>query len=368
MPIVLPGATRSSRMTPSPGFSRFRTRILRSRIPAFTLAGVLLAVPAARAQHAAEPSAARSSASHVIMPQTRSFAVHNRHGRHAAVVIEKIDALVRIRETTASTTLDIHLVNQSNARQESILLLPIPGDAAVSDFMFEGPAAEPKAEPGKPMKPVELGSAHLFVKIAGRWIDTVDANEFMQLERDGKAGEIKPLERGTPAFDAVLKDLPEPHRAAVTALDVEAVVRIGETWHRLMPVVRQEEAATTAGRVAAVEPTSPSADFRKPTDITDAAARAPIEKHFVAIDGVWVDRRLATQYAADSRIRSETGADYPYEATCGDASFERSLQTIAPFDPSYTQAIQLAFRHGSCGVKVIALRNLSPVAFFDFRC
>lgn len=128
-------------MTRFAPFRRFRTLT-----SALALSGAMLAGPVVAAQYTAEPPASWGGASHVIMPQTRSFAIHNRHGRRAAVIIEKIDALVRIREQTAATTLDIRLVNTSNARHESILLLPIPGDAAVSDFMFEGPAAEPMVQ------------------------------------------------------------------------------------------------------------------------------------------------------------------------------------------------------------------------------
>lgn len=239
--------------------------------------------------------------------------------------------------------------------------------AAARGFSFKSDAAEPKTEPGEPMKPVDLGSAHLFVKIAGRWIDTVHANEFMQLERDGKAGEIEPIERGTPEYDAVLKQLPQTHQAAATALDAEAVVRVGETWHRLAPAAKQQdEAATTAGRVAAIQPTSTSTDIRMSTDIADPAARADVEKRFVAVDGVWVDKRLADQYRADPRhAQREYGMGYPVMAIYLDPAFETALRTL---DAEYAAVIRKAFAHVSGNVIMIAIVDGKPVAFVDLRC
>jgi len=85
-----------------------------------------------------------STASHIIMPQRQSFAMH-RH-RQSDIIFEAVSANVEIVEQTAATTLELTLRNLSQRRAEAIILLPIPDDAAVSAFMFEGNSAEPTAK------------------------------------------------------------------------------------------------------------------------------------------------------------------------------------------------------------------------------
>ncbi|MEO6597856.1 MAG: VIT and VWA domain-containing protein [Planctomycetota bacterium] len=54
-------------------------------------------------------------------------------------------AKVQIHDRAATTTLQIELHNPAGTQQEAVLLLPVPDDAAVSSFAFEGAAAEPTA-------------------------------------------------------------------------------------------------------------------------------------------------------------------------------------------------------------------------------
>jgi Ca-activated chloride channel family protein len=84
-------------------------------------------------------------ASHIIVPQRQSFALHRRD-RQSDIIFEGVSANVEIVEQTAATTLELTLRNTSQQRAEAIVLLPIPDDAAVSGFMFEGSSAEPTAK------------------------------------------------------------------------------------------------------------------------------------------------------------------------------------------------------------------------------
>jgi len=88
------------------------------------------------------------NATHLVMPQTRAWDIRHprRPVRESGVQIESVSANVSILDGTASTTLDIKLVNNGSQRAEAVLLLPVPDKAAVSNFMFEGAASEPTAE------------------------------------------------------------------------------------------------------------------------------------------------------------------------------------------------------------------------------
>jgi Ca-activated chloride channel homolog len=81
-------------------------------------------------------------ASHVIIPQTRSFT----HERHGTVIITKVDVGIVILEQVATTTMDIHLRNPTNRRLEAEMVVPVPDDAVVRGFDFQGTGKEPSAE------------------------------------------------------------------------------------------------------------------------------------------------------------------------------------------------------------------------------
>jgi Ca-activated chloride channel family protein len=86
---------------------------------------------------------ALGGATHLVIPQTRSFALRD---PAVDVRLEAVDAAVRVRERAASTTLDITLRNVSGRRAEAVLLLPVPAGAAVGAFAFQGAASEPTAQ------------------------------------------------------------------------------------------------------------------------------------------------------------------------------------------------------------------------------
>lgn len=62
-----------------------------------------------------------------------------------AVQIVRAEARVRLLDRAASTELQLELHNPAGVQQEAVLLLPVPDGAAISEFTFEGAAAEPTA-------------------------------------------------------------------------------------------------------------------------------------------------------------------------------------------------------------------------------
>jgi Ca-activated chloride channel family protein len=126
------------------------------RVATVAACGVLLAAPFAGVASARQQvnvdidvSVRLDNATDVVMPQAGTWHIGHRHVLHhhvpGRVEIDSIDAHVVIREQTASTTLELRLVNRGDDRAEAVLLLPVPSDAAVSGFLFDGPSAEPTA-------------------------------------------------------------------------------------------------------------------------------------------------------------------------------------------------------------------------------
>lgn len=104
---------------------------------------LLIAAPFAQPQTISISSAThiRVPASHIIVPQTRSFAPPA-----AAPQVTEVQAGIQIVEQLATVTLDIVLTNASNARLESQMIVPVPNGAVLRGFTFQGSAAEPTAE------------------------------------------------------------------------------------------------------------------------------------------------------------------------------------------------------------------------------
>ena len=90
----------------------------------------------------AQTSSWVSDVSHVVIPQTPHVSFRGT----APVELVGVEARVKLLEGTATTTVQLHLRNRSATIQESVLLMPVPDGAAVSSFLFDGPAAEPTAE------------------------------------------------------------------------------------------------------------------------------------------------------------------------------------------------------------------------------
>jgi len=86
----------------------------------------------------------RPPASNVIVPQSRrwAFAPEPRQ----AVELVKVDARIDIVETMATTTIELHLENRTNRRQEAELIVPVPDGAVVRGFAYDGPHGAITAE------------------------------------------------------------------------------------------------------------------------------------------------------------------------------------------------------------------------------
>lgn len=97
----------------------------------------------AYAQAAASWQADLDAAEQVVIPQSRSFALHPNNNRGIEIV--SVHAEVAVIERTATTTLDIALRNASSSPTEAVLVLPVPDGAVVSSFMFDGVSSEPTA-------------------------------------------------------------------------------------------------------------------------------------------------------------------------------------------------------------------------------
>src|SRR4029453_18383684 len=83
-------------------------------------------------------------ATQIVIPQSRGFMVNpivEQHG--SAIVVDSVEARVKILEQTASTTMEINLRNPGAQQTEAIVLVPVPDGAVVNAFSFEGTASEP---------------------------------------------------------------------------------------------------------------------------------------------------------------------------------------------------------------------------------
>jgi Ca-activated chloride channel family protein len=86
----------------------------------------------------------RPPASNVIMPQIRERAFAPE--QQGAIEITGVEVLIDILESTATTTVDIHLENQTGRRQEAELIVPVPNGAVIRGFAYDGPGGQISAK------------------------------------------------------------------------------------------------------------------------------------------------------------------------------------------------------------------------------
>jgi Ca-activated chloride channel family protein len=96
-----------------------------------------------RSQEIAAPPVFQSSATNLIVPQSRSYSLS---GSQQPVQITGVTTEVRILQQIATTTMDVALANPTNRNQESEMLIPVPEGAVVRSFTFEGSSKEPTAK------------------------------------------------------------------------------------------------------------------------------------------------------------------------------------------------------------------------------
>jgi Ca-activated chloride channel family protein len=83
-------------------------------------------------------------ASNILIPQSRPWAFAPHHAR--AVEVTKVDVQIDIVETTATTTIEMRVVNQTPRRQEAELVFPVPDGAVVRGFSYDGPNGQITAQ------------------------------------------------------------------------------------------------------------------------------------------------------------------------------------------------------------------------------
>lgn len=108
-----------------------RKRFLMALVAAILVSGVCPAL--AQISHIE----VRPWASNVIVPQSsaRAFAPD----RQGAIELTGVEVKIDILESTATTTIEIHLQNTSSRRQEAELVVPVPDGAVIRGFAYDGP-------------------------------------------------------------------------------------------------------------------------------------------------------------------------------------------------------------------------------------
>ncbi|MDQ7778225.1 MAG: VWA domain-containing protein [Planctomycetota bacterium] len=95
--------------------------------------------------HSQETELSGLSEQNIVAPQVWSSSRSVRSAPHA-IVVEGVEASVNIADQAATTSMVVRLYNPGGARQEAVLLIPVPAGASVRSFDFEGKSAEPTAK------------------------------------------------------------------------------------------------------------------------------------------------------------------------------------------------------------------------------
>lgn len=112
-----------------------------SRRAFLTVVAALFSLPSFAQTSVLPGTRVRPRADCVVVPQSRVFATAGRE----RVEVTGVEARAVILEQVATTTMDIALRNPTNRILEAELLVPVPDDAVVRSFDFQGAAAEPTA-------------------------------------------------------------------------------------------------------------------------------------------------------------------------------------------------------------------------------
>ncbi len=79
----------------------------------------------------------RRWASNVIIPQSRAIAFATK--RQGVIELTAVEVKIDILESTATTTIEIHLQNNSSRREEAEMVVPVPDGAVIRGFAYDGP-------------------------------------------------------------------------------------------------------------------------------------------------------------------------------------------------------------------------------------
>ncbi|MEN6427635.1 MAG: VIT and VWA domain-containing protein [Phycisphaerales bacterium] len=83
-------------------------------------------------------------ATNVLVPQSRPWAFTP--DRRNNVQVTEVHGRIDIVEMTATTTIEMHLENQTAQRQEAELIFPVPDGAVVRGFAYDGPGGQVTAQ------------------------------------------------------------------------------------------------------------------------------------------------------------------------------------------------------------------------------
>lgn len=86
----------------------------------------------------------RPPAANVLVPQSRAWGFAS--DRQGSVRIVRVNVLIDIVETTATTTIEMHLENETAQRQEAEVIFPVPDGAGVRGFAYDGPGGQVTAQ------------------------------------------------------------------------------------------------------------------------------------------------------------------------------------------------------------------------------
>ena len=86
----------------------------------------------------------REVTDNIIIPQSRQISFAPRHRN--AIEVTRVNMLVDILHSTATTTVEIELRNNTHQRQEAELIFPVPDGAVAKGFAYDGPGGEITAE------------------------------------------------------------------------------------------------------------------------------------------------------------------------------------------------------------------------------
>ena len=106
--------------------------------------GISILMMSLKASAHIEHISVRPLATNIIIPQSRVHAVTIDHRRD--IEITAVDVKIDILESTATTTIEIKLINNTNNRQEAELIVPVPDKAVVKGFAYDGPSGQITAE------------------------------------------------------------------------------------------------------------------------------------------------------------------------------------------------------------------------------
>ncbi len=317
--------------------------------------------PEERVAYVAEMQASRESIQQEIgsVNAQRQLIMVAEQARQAQRGLDQFDLIIRdaVREQARGKGLafDAIDINEDNAASDLIYFVQF-GDVWVSsDFAEDYERLTAAQESPQVSGRVEEGSAEYATLAANLGEDQRQALESIDggvalLTVDGKVYEVQTLapevpvgnEAGQIALNQIAQQIRVPAQQMGQTLVITAPQQI---------IMAQQEEVQHLSMM-----------------IDDPAVLAAIEEHFVAIDGVWVDKRHADDFRTaghDVYDSANLALGYPVAGTFGLGEDDKILEGL---DTEYADAVRKAFAPGCMGVRVIFLIEDEAKIILDGRC